>query len=164
MNILLTGFMGAGKTSVGRKLAKRLGYRFIDTDSEIEREQGCSVPDIFKYAGESCFRNFETRLLEKLQTQNNSIIATGGGMVLRQENRELMRKIGKRVFLKVSVEELLLRLRQDKQRPLLQQKHPEELIQLMLKERTPIYEEAECIIDTSKLSPQQMVSEIIRSI
>ncbi len=164
MNILLTGFMGAGKTTVGRKLAKRLGYYFIDTDSEIEREQGCSIPDIFRYAGEPCFRDLETDLLKSMVNHKNSIIATGGGMVLRKENRELMQQIGKRVFLRVSLEDLLKRLQQDKQRPLLQQENPVEKIHRMLEERTPIYEEAECIIDTSKFTAQQMVSEIIRKI
>ena len=85
-------------------------------------------------------------------------------MVLRKENRELMQQIGKRVFLRVSLEDLLKRLQQDKQRPLLQQENPVEKIHRMLEERTPIYEEAECIIDTSKFTAQQMVSEIIRKI
>ena len=79
MNILLTGFMCAGKTTIGRKLAKLLEYSFIDTDTEIEEDQGCSVTDIFKYGGEECFRDMETRQLEKLKSVDNSVIATGGG-------------------------------------------------------------------------------------
>ena len=82
MNIIITGFMGSGKTTIGRKLAKLIEYSFVDTDSEIEDDQGCSVSEIFKYGGEECFREMETRLLEKLKNIDNSVIATGGGIVL----------------------------------------------------------------------------------
>ena len=164
MNILLTGFMGAGKTTVGRKLAKRLGYFFIDTDQEIEKEQGCSITEIFKYGGEECFRDLETDILQKLQTKQNLVIATGGGMVLRNENRSLMQSLGTRVYLKVEPQELMRRLKKDKKRPLLQKSKPEEHILEMLQQRKSIYEEAECIIDTTNLSPHQMVTEIIRKI
>lgn len=164
MNILLTGFMGAGKTTVGKKLAKRLGYFFIDTDSEIEKEQGCSITEIFKYGGEECFRDLETDILQKLQTKQNLVIATGGGMVLRNENRSLMQSLGTRVYLKVELQELMRRLKKDKKRPLLQKSKPEEHILEMLQQRKSIYEEAECIIDTTDLSPHQMVTEIIRKI
>ena len=164
MNILLTGFMGAGKTTVGKKLAKRLGYFFIDTDREIEKEQGCSITEIFKYGGEECFRDLETDILQKLQTKQNLVIATGGGMVLRNENRSLMQSLGTRVYLKVELQELMRRLKKDKKRPLLQKSKPEEHILEMLQQRKSIYEEAECIIDTTNLSPHQMVTEIIRKI
>ena len=159
MNILLTGFMGAGKTTVGRKLAKRLGYFFIDTDQEIEKEQGCSIKDIFKYGGESCFRDMETDLLKRLHSSENSVLATGGGMVMRSLNRELMQSLGKRVYLKVSFEEIFRRMRQDKKRPLFQQ--DEEKIREILEERIPIYEQAEYIIDTHNMNSSQMVTEII---
>ena len=164
MNILLTGFMGAGKTTVGKKLAKRLGYFFIDTDREIEKEQGCRITEIFKYGGEECFRDLETDILQKLQTKQNLVIATGGGMVLRNENRSLMQSLGTRVYLKVELQELMRRLKKDKKRPLLQKSKPEEHILEMLQQRKSIYEEAECIIDTTDLSPHQMVTEIIRKI
>ena len=164
MNILLTGFMGAGKTTVGKKLAKRLGYFFIDTDREIEKEQGCSITEIFKYGGEECFRDLETDILQKLQTKQNLVIATGGGMVLRNENRSLMQSLGTRVYLKVELQELMRRLKKDKKRPLPPKPKPEEHILEMLQQRKSIYEEAECIIDTTDLSPHQMVTEIIRKI
>ena len=164
MNILITGFMGAGKTTIGEKLAKRLGYFFIDTDREIEKEQGCSITEIFKYGGEECFRDLETDILQKLQTKQNLVIATGGGMVLRNENRSLMQSLGTRVYLKVELQELMRRLKKDKKRPLLQKPKPEEHILEMLQQRKSIYEEAECIIDTTDLSPHQMVTEIIRKI
>ena len=89
MNILLIGFMGSGKSTIGRKLAKLLEYSFVDTDSEIEEDQGCSVDEIFKYGGEECFRKIETRLLEKLLNVENFVIATGGGIVIREQNQRL---------------------------------------------------------------------------
>ena len=164
MNILLIGFMGAGKTTVGKKLSKRLGYFFIDTDCEIEEEQGCTISEIFKYGGEICFRDLETNMLQQLQSKQNLVIATGGGMVMRQENRNLMQNLGTRVYLKVGLEELIRRLKKDKKRPLLQEARPIERITEMLEQRKSIYEEAECIVDTTDLSPQQMVSEIIRKL
>jgi shikimate kinase len=164
MNILLTGFMGAGKTTVGKKLARRLGYLFVDTDREIEKKQKCSISEIFKYAGEECFRDLETEILQKLQSEQNLVIATGGGMVLRYKNRTLMQNLGTRVYLQVELQELMRRLKKDKKRPLLQKSNPEELILEMLQKRKHIYEDAECIIETTDLSPQQMVTEIIRKI
>ena len=156
--------MGAGKTTVGKKLAQRLGYLFIDTDLEIEKKQGCSISEIFKYAGEECFRDLETEILQKLQSKQNIVIATGGGMVLRDKNRNLMQSLGTRVYLQVELQELMRRLKKDNKRPLLQKSKPEELILEMLQKRKHIYEEAECIIETTDLSPQQMVTEIIRKI
>ena len=149
---------------MGKKLSKRLGYFFIDTDREIEKEQVCTISEIFKYGGEICFRDLETNMLQKLQSKQNLVIATGGGMVMRQENRNLMQNLGTRVYLKVGLEELIRRLKKDKKRPLLQEARPIERITEMLDQRKSIYEEAECIVDTTDLSPQQMVSEIIRKL
>ncbi|MBC8260078.1 MAG: shikimate kinase [SAR324 cluster bacterium] len=164
MNIILIGFMGSGKTTIGRKLAHLLEYTFIDTDSEIEDDQSCSVTEIFKYGGEECFREMETRLLKKISNTQNSIIATGGGIVLRKENRKLLQKIGKRVYLRVPVEELLQRLKNVQNRPLLKQQKPELVFQKMQKERNLLYEDAECIIDTGQRSPHQIATEIIQEL
>ena len=149
---------------MGKKLSKRLGYFFIDTDREIEKEQGCTISEIFTYGGEICFRDLETNMLQQLQSKQNLVIATGGGMVMRQENRNLMQNLGTRVYLKVGLEELIRRLKKDKKRPLLQEARPIERITEMLEQRKSISEEAECIVDTTDLSPQQMVSEIIRKL
>jgi shikimate kinase len=164
MNFLLIGFMGAGKTTIGRKLAKLLEYSFIDTDTEIEEDQGCSIADIFKYGGEECFRDMETRLLEKLKNVQNSVIATGGGIVLREQNQAMLQKIGKRVFLKVSQTELLQRLKNDRNRPLLNNKNPETVLKNMFAERSLLYEQAECIIETGQQSPKKIASDIIRKL
>ena len=150
---------------MGKKLSKRLDYFFIDTDREIEKEQGCTISEIFKYGGEICFRDFETNMLQQLQSKQNLVIATGGGMVIRQENRNLMQNLGTRVYLKVGLEELIRRLKKDKKRPLLQEARPIERITEMLEQRKSIYEEAECIVlwiqpifRLNKWSPKSFVS------
>ena len=163
MNIIITGFMGSGKTTIGRKLAKLIEYSFVDTDSEIENDQGCSVSEIFKYGGEECFREMETRLLEKLKNIDNSVIATGGGIVLREENRKMLKGIGKRVYLRVPEEELARRLKNDRNRPLLMN-NPEIVVQGMLIERGLLYEQAECIIDTTQRSPHKIATEIAKKL
>lgn len=164
MNILLIGFMGSGKSTIGRKLAKLLEYSFVDTDSVIEENQGCSVAEIFKYGGEECFRKMETRLLQKLKNVENSVIATGGGIVLREQNQRLLQEIGKRVYLNVPQEELHQRLKNDRNRPLLKTKDPENVVQKMMKERVLLYEQAEYIVDAGQRSPQKIASEIINKL
>ena len=164
MNILLTGFMCAGKTTIGRKVAKLLDYNFIDTDIEIEEDQGCSVEDIFKYGGEECFRDLETKMLEKLKNVDNSVIATGGGIILREYNQGIIKQIGRQVYLKVTKEELLQRLKKVKNRPLLKDKDAETVLEEMYKERSLLYEKAECIINTGQQTPQQIASEIVRKL
>ena len=162
MNIVLTGFMGVGKTTIGRKLSLRLGYFFIDTDEYIENEQGCSIRDIFQYAGESCFRDLETCLLKKLQHIQNTVLSTGGGIILRAENRKLLRELGKVVYLQISAEILSKRLRQDQSRPLLKtEEYPQQKIHSMLLERSPLYEQADVAVQTINGHPNQIVTRII---
>ena len=156
--------MGSGKSTIGRKLAKLLEYSFVDTDSVIEEDQGCSVEEIFKYGGEECFRKMETRLLQKLKNVENSVIATGGGIVLREQNQRLLQEIGKRVYLNVPQEELQQRLKNDRNRPLLKTKDPENVVQKMMKERVLLYEQAEYIVDVGQRSPQKIASEIINKL
>ncbi len=153
--------MCAGKSTIGRKLAQLLEYSFIDTDVEIEEDQGCSVDEIFKYGGEECFRDLETRQLEKLKNVKNHVIATGGGIILRKYNINLLKEIGKRVYLKVPQDELLKRLKNDRKRPLLKEKDPETVLKEIFEERGLLYEQAECIIETGQLTPKQIASEII---
>ena len=164
MNILLIGFMGSGKSTIGRKLAKLLEYSFVDTDTVIEEDQGCSVSEIFKYGGEECFRKMETRLLQKLKNVENSVIATGGGIVLREQNQKLLQEIGKRFYLNVPQEELQQRLKNGRNRPLLKKKDPETVLQKMMKERVLLYEQAEYIVDAGQRSPKKIASEIINKL
>ena len=156
--------MGSGKSTIGRKLAKLLEYSFVDTDTVIEEDQGCSVSEIFKYGGEECFRKMETRLLQKLKNVENSVIATGGGIVLREQNQRLLQEIGKRVYLNVPQEELQQRLKNGRNRPLLKKKDPETVVQKMMKERVLLYEQAEYIVDAGQRSPQKIASEIINKL
>ena len=147
MNIVLTGFMCAGKTTIGRKLAKLLDYNFIDTDMEIEEDQGCSVEDIFKYGGEECFRDIETKMLENLINVQNSVISTGGGIILREYNQSLLKQIGRQVYLKVPKKELLHRLKKVNNRPLIKNKDSDTTLEQMFNDRSLLYEKAECIIE-----------------
>ena len=164
MNIILIGFMGAGKTTVGRKLANRLGYFFLDTDQQIEKQQGCTIEEIFRYAGEATFRDLETKLLETLQNVHNTILSTGGGMFLRLKNQELLKVIGKTVYLQVDRETLKQRLQCDQNRPLLQQPNWQENVNQMLQQREPVYLTADLTIKAQNGPPNMMVSRIIEAI
>lgn len=165
MMVFLTGFMGCGKSTVGRLLARRLGYFFLDTDAEIERQQQCTIAEIFAYAGELRFRDLETQMLERLQGSANVIVSTGGGMIVRPENREWMKQLGRRVYLRVPEEVLFARLQRDRKRPLMQHElPPEERVRSLMVDRSPLYEEAELIIDSQDLTPAQTTTAIIRSL
>ena len=164
MNIILIGFMGSGKSTIGRRLAKLLEYDFIDTDHLIEEDQGCSIDEIFKYGGEECFRDMETVLLNNIKNVKNSVIATGGGMILRRNNQDLLQEMGKQVYLKVPKKILLQRLKFDQNRPLLKVKNPEFVLKKMYEERCLLYEQADCIIETGQISPKQTVLKIIQRI
>lgn len=138
--IVLMGFMGAGKSTVGRRLAKALSCKFIDTDEYIEKEQGRKISDIFAKDGEQAFRDMETNLLKRLQdSREEFVLSIGGGMPVREENRELLRKIGTVVYLKTSKEEIIRRVSGDTNRPLLQGGALEEKVVSLMKAREPIY-------------------------
>lgn len=164
MNIILIGFMGAGKTTVGRKLANRLGYFFLDTDHRIEERQGCSITEIFRYAGEETFRDLETHFLEEMQSLQNTVLSTGGGMFLRPTNRDLLKNMGKTVYLQVDVSTLMQRLQADQHRPLLQQANWQEKVQTMLAQRDPVYSQADLIVRAQDGPPNVMVSRIIEAL
>ena len=164
MNIILIGFMGAGKTTVGRKLANRLGYFFLDTDQQIEKQQGCTIEEIFRYAGEATFRELETKLLGNLQNVHNTILSTGGGMFLRSENQVFLKGIGKTVYLQVGRETLEQRLQCDLNRPLLQKPNWQENVNQMLQQREPAYLTADLTVEAQEGPPNVMVSRIIEAI
>lgn len=140
--IVLMGFMGAGKSTVGKCLAKALSCEFIDTDERIEKEQGRKISDIFSEDGEAAFRDMETDLLKRLQESTKKfVLSIGGGMPVREENRALLQKIGTVVYLKTSKEEIIRRVSGDTNRPLLQGGALEEKVISLMNAREHIYQE-----------------------
>ncbi len=138
-NIYLLGFMGTGKTSVGKRLARKLGFRFIDSDDEIERQNEMSIKDIFANFGEEHFRNLERDFIENGHPQNNCVISCGGGLVCRSDMPELVKSKGIAVVLFSQPEEILERVSKNDKRPLLNVENPLERIKTLLEERTPFY-------------------------
>lgn len=142
-NIILIGFMGSGKTSVGERLADRLNYQFRDTDRLIEQKAGDTINHIFALHGEEYFRNMETDILKELvPTLRNTVLSTGGGLPLRDVNAKLLKELGLVVYLKASKQTTLQRLAGDNSRPLLQGEDLEQRVERLLTLRTPIYEKA----------------------
>ncbi len=153
--------MGVGKSTVGKKLASRLGLSFIDCDQELERRNGVTVTTIFDIEGEVGFRKRETRLLEELAERDIGIIATGGGVVTQDVNRRLLKQKGNVVYLNASVDLLWSRLRFCKNRPLLETDNPKERLQLLFEQRDPLYREvSDIIINVGKGSALNTVRKI----
>ncbi|HSQ03646.1 MAG TPA: 3-dehydroquinate synthase [Burkholderiales bacterium] len=160
-NIFLIGLMGAGKTSVGRVLARRLGKTFHDVDHEIERSTGVKVPVIFDIEGEAGFRARESKVVADLVTRRNIVLATGGGAVLSEANRRLLSQNGVVVYLRASVNELWLRTRHDRNRPLLQTADPRARLRELIAERDSLYREiADIIIDTGNQSVNSLAHRL----
>lgn len=143
-NIILIGYMGCGKTTVGKNLTKITGYTFVDTDEMIEKQQGRTIREIFAADGEAAFRDMETALLHQMiaEKKEQLIISTGGGMPVREENRPLLASLGTVVYLKVQPETVYSRIKDDTKRPLLQCADPLTRIREMLAVRGPVYEAA----------------------
>lgn len=161
-NIILVGLMGAGKTTVGRVLSRRLGLKFVDSDHEIEARTGVSIPHIFEVEGEASFRQREAEVLRDLSQQSGIVLATGGGVVLAPENRALLKSAGTVIFLRASVASILQRTSHDKNRPLLQKGDPRQTIERLAKEREPLYlEVADLIVETGRPNVQSLVQTIV---
>ena len=161
-NIILTGFMGAGKSTVGMRLAERLKMEFVDLDREIEKVTGMSVNQIFKRYGEIRFRSEENLMVEKLAKRDGLVIATGGGTVLREENMQILRKNGIIILLEASPEEIFARVsRKRGTRPLLRKNLTIENIEAMLADRDPFYQQADHRINTSGKDLDTIVKEIM---
>ncbi len=161
-NIVLTGFMGTGKSSVGVELAKELGFRYCDLDSLISDEAGMTINRIFEQYGETHFRDMESSAIERISSQENLVISSGGGAVIRGKNRELLRSSGVMVNLQASAEEIYSRVHGDSSRPLLKNNMSLEKIGMMLREREPFYAEADLRIDTTGKKVEDVVREILR--
>ncbi|MEI7967712.1 MAG: shikimate kinase [Betaproteobacteria bacterium] len=160
-NIFLVGLMGAGKTSVGRLLARRLGKQFIDSDHQIESRTGVRIPVIFEIEGESGFRQRESAAIDELTRGSNLVLATGGGVVLNPDNRAALRSRGTVVYLRATVDELWNRTRKDRNRPLLQTADPRAKLAELLAVRDPLYREvAHVVMDTGSQSLRTFVFQL----
>lgn len=165
MNVILCGMMGCGKSTVGACLAEKMNSAHVDTDGMIVERHG-RITDIFEQYGEEYFRALETETVKELVQRDRLVISTGGGLVLKQENVELLKKNGKIVFLRAGVETLLARLQADTERPLLQNADSlRERLENLLKDRAPIYEQAaDLTLDVDKKTPEELAKEIMERI
>ncbi|MBI2059406.1 MAG: shikimate kinase [Nitrospirae bacterium] len=163
-NVIFTGFMGAGKTTVGGIVAARLGRAFHDVDVLIEKDSGMSINDIFDRRGEAFFRDEETRMLTRLESAEQAVMATGGGIVLREENWAIMRRMGKVVSLLASADVLYERVKDLAHRPLLKVVHPKDELVRLLGLRAPLYRKADLLIDTDRRTPEDVAATVLREL
>lgn len=160
-HLILVGMMGSGKTSVGRLLALNHQLPFVDTDHEIEQQNGSNIPDIFASKGEPAFREIEHEVLTKvLQRPDPAVVSTGGGIVVTEANRELLWKKGFVVYLKADPETLLKRVAHDSNRPLLKQGDPLQTLTRLLEQRAPLYEHAHLTLQVDRLNCRMIASRI----
>lgn len=158
----MIGLMGAGKTTIGRQLAKSLAVPFYDSDKAIEESTGVDIPTIFEFEGEEGFRDREQKMIQKLTQLRGIVLATGGGAIMREENRKLLKENGYVVYLQCSVERILERTRRDTQRPLLKTDNPKERLQRLFEQRQPLYLScANFRIDTGMLKSKTVVNRIL---
>lgn len=161
-NVFFIGLMGAGETTVGRAVARRLGPPFFDFDHEIETRCGVHVPAIFGHEGEVGFRGRETYMIDELTVRGDVVIATGGGAVLRTENRALLREYGTVIYLHANPRDLCLRTRRDRNRPLLQTKNPRAKLGELHAVHGPLYRDvAHFVIETGKPIVAQLVNMVL---
>jgi|TARA_B100000029_G_C17503747_1_gene933680 shikimate kinase len=157
--------MGAGKSTIGRMLAKELGYRFLDSDRIIEERCGANIPWIFDVEGEDGFRQRETAMLDELSNEMGTVLATGGGAVMRAENRGLLKKNSVVIYLKTSIDQQVERTRKDRNRPLLQNDDPEGVLRRLFAIRDPLYTElADIVMFTDRKSPRLVVRQLVNRI
>ena len=163
MNLILCGMMGAGKTTIGIKIAELTGRRWYDTDGVIVDKYG-KISDIFEYYGETHFRKLETEIVKELAAKDDLVISTGGGLVLKNENNVLLKENGKIIFLRATLETLAKRLKVDGNRPLLQTSTESirDRLERLLAERSPVYEHvADYIVDVDGKTPEDIAKEIV---
>jgi shikimate kinase len=159
-SIVLVGIMGAGKSSIGKRLATRLNLPFVDADHEIEAAAGCSIPDLFELHGEAAFREGEHRVIKRLLDGPEQVIATGGGAYMDPRTRELIEKRGISIWLNADIEVLLKRVARRNNRPLLKTGDPREIMLGLMKERYPVYSGSQITIE-SKDGPHEDVIDLV---
>ena len=165
-NCILIGYMGCGKTTIGRRVAEILKLEFVDTDARIEKEQGITISKIFETKGENYFRELETETLrELLENNERCVISVGGGLPLREENRKLLQQLGKVIYLKAQPDTIYNRVKGDTTRPLLQTKNPKARIEEMLSAREEKYmAAAETIVRVDEKDIFEIVDEVLKII
>ena len=162
-NIYLIGLMGAGKTTIGRQLAKALCVPFYDSDKVIEENTGVNIPTIFEYEGEEGFRTREQNTIEQLTELDDIVLATGGGAIIKEQNRNALKQRGFVVYLQCSVDKILQRTKRDNQRPLLHTENPRERLEELFAEREPLYIScADFKIDTGIMPSKAVVKTILK--
>jgi shikimate kinase len=162
--LALVGMMGAGKSSIGRRLAARLDVHFCDVDAEIETAAGCSIPDIFERFGEAGFREGERRVIRRLLKEPPHVLATGGGALLDPETRAQIAEHAFSIWLRAPVELLLARIERRDTRPLLRQGNPRETLERLLGEREPLYAQADLVIDAINAPHSTAVERILSAL
>jgi shikimate kinase len=164
-NIVLVGLMGAGKSTVGRHLGKRLQMEFYDSDTEIEQRTGVSISTIFEIEGEKGFREREEQIINELCHYSHIILATGGGSVLSENNRMVIQEAGHVIYLCTSAEQLYSRIRHDKSRPLMQTEKPLQTLRNLLQKREPYYlDVADSVIKTGRQRINVVINQILKSL
>ncbi|MDB5507501.1 MAG: Shikimate kinase [Devosia sp.] len=162
--LVLVGMMGAGKTTVGRKLATRLGRRFIDSDDEIEKAAGMKIPEIFASRGEAEFRAGEQRVIARLLKEDDLVLASGGGAFVNAETRALIRASAVSVFITAEFEILFNRVSRRGNRPLLKTPNPRETLKQLIAERTPIYAEADVTVQSKDVPQDVVAGEVVAAV
>ncbi len=162
--IVLVGLMGAGKSCIGRRLAQNLGRLFVDADSEVETAAGCSIEEFFQRHGETTFRDGERRVIARLLNQPGIVMATGGGAFMDPGTRAAIRERGLSVWLRADLELLLRRTSRRNNRPLLKRGNPRDILRGLIRERYPVYAEAEVTVDIDDSPPQVTTDRVRRAI
>lgn len=164
-NLILVGMMGCGKTTMGRALAKHLGKAFVDSDEEIQKRTGVTIPHIFDIEGEAGFRQREAAAIRDLVGRDNMVLATGGGAVLAEQSRELLQQNGIVIYLKASVHDLWQRTRRDRNRPLLQIADPHAKLTELYQQRDPLYQQvADIVVQSGKQSVHALMLHLVDEI
>ena len=163
-SVVLIGLMGAGKSSVGRRLAKALEIPFVDADEEVERAAGCSIEDIFRLYGEPAFRDGEERVIARLLESGSQVLATGGGAFMNANTRERIRQSAISVWLRADLDLLVRRTSRRGGRPLLAHGDPRKTLERLMAERYPVYAEADLTVDTTDENIERMVDRILVSL
>ncbi len=162
--IVLVGMMGAGKSTVGNRLAKKLHFPFYDTDNLVQEMAGCSIDDIFKYAGEDFFRDKERQVVDELLNLNNCVISTGGSAFIDEVNRKLIKEKSISIWLKADYDTILERVSRRNTRPTLKTGNKADLVDQLIKERYPIYQEADICVNSGDGPHMNIVDDIIQKI